>query len=329
MGEFDWIAQYFRPLTEGVSEALGLADDAALIESGAGHGWAVTVDAVVAGKHFLPNDPLDLVARKLVRVNLSDLAAMGADPAFAFLTTAWPTGTRDEDVAAFARGLGQDLKAFCLALAGGDTVSTDGPFTASLTALGRVAPAEAIRRSGAKIGDGVWISGTIGDGAFGLAAAKGDLGALDAQTVAALAGRYRLPRPRLALGAALKGLATAGLDVSDGLIQDLGHIAAASGVALDISLAAVPLSKAAQAVIGVSEADLTHAVTGGDDYELAFTMPDTAEARARLALASARTATPVTHIGDVVAPDPLLPAVRPRDARGNLVALEREGYRHF
>ncbi|MGF1456213.1 MAG: thiamine-phosphate kinase [Alphaproteobacteria bacterium] len=327
MGEFDWIAQYFRPLTDGVSEALGLADDAALIQTAPGEGWAVTVDAIVAGKHVLPDDPLGLVARKLIRVTLSDLAAMGAEPAFAFLTTAWPTGTRDEDVAAFARGLGEDLKAFGLALAGGDTVSTDGPFTATLTALGRVDPRTALRRFGARAGDGVWVSGTIGDGAFGLLAARGDLAAADPRTVAALAERYRLPRPRLALGAALKGLATAGLDVSDGLVQDLGHIAAASGVALDISLAAVPLSEAARAVIDAGFADRAAAVTGGDDYELAFTLPDTA--RACLALASARAATPVTRIGHVVEADPGLPPVRVRDDEGRLVPLQDGGYRHF
>ncbi len=327
VGEFDWIGQYFRPLAAGNGIALDLVDDAALIPLGDGQALAVTTDAIVAGRHFLHTDPLDLVARKLMRVNLSDLAAMGAEPVAVFLTLAWPDRTSDADVAAFSAGLGRDLTAFRVALGGGDTVATDGPLTASLTAIGRVEEEGALRRSGAKVGDVLWVSGTIGDGALGLRAAQGGLTEVSGTHREALAGRYHLPEPRLCLGRALRGRATAALDVSDGLLQDVHHIATASGIGIVVEAERIPLSAAGRAVVDSGAVSLLEALCGGDDYELAFTAPAGADGEI-LARASA-SGIPVTKIGRAVAAEPAGQPVKLVDARGRTIPVPRPGYSHF
>lgn len=253
--EFDRIARHFRPLAG--PGALELQDDAAVIAPPPGRELVIAADAMVQGVHFLQDDPPDLVARKLLRTNLSDLAAMGAEPLGYLTTISVPRDTPDSWFAAFAAGLAQDQKEFGIAVLGGDCTSTPGPVSLSLTILGHVAPGRAVRRNGARAGDGVWVSGTIGDGALGLLAAQGKIADPDGY----LAGRYRLPLPRLGLARA--GLARAAMDVSDGLVQDLGHICRASGVGAQIVAADVPLSPQAQAA-----GDLTRCLTGGDDYEL-------------------------------------------------------------
>ena len=265
--EFSDIERLFRPRTGGAPGAFDLLDDAAVIPQRPGHDLVVTKDAIVEGVHVPVGEAPDLVARKLLRVNLSDLAAKAATPFGCFLAVAWPRAYGPDERAAFARGLGVDLKAFGLNLLGGDTVSTPGPFTASLTAMGWVEHGRMVRRAGAKVGDVIAVSGTIGDGALGLAAA---LGELDDPT-GWLADRYRLPTPRLDLREALLGWAHAAADVSDGLIADAGHIAKASGVSIRIDLDAMPLSPAARTWVW-TEADRTGALvrlaTGGDDYEV-------------------------------------------------------------
>ncbi len=266
-GEFDDIARLFRPLTGGAAGAFDLLDDAAVIASRPGFDLVVTKDAVVAGTHFLHDDDPALVARKLLRVNLSDLAAKAAEPFAAFLAVAWPVDFGPDRRAAFAAGLGEDLKAFGVALMGGDTVSTPGPLTASLTALGWVPAGGMLRRSGAQIGDQLLVSGTIGDGVLGLAAARGELADPDGW----LAGRYRLPTPRLDLREALRTYATAAADVSDGLVADARHIAEASGVGLSIDLDRLPLSAPARGWLEAQadrRAGLLRLATGGDDYEI-------------------------------------------------------------
>ena len=264
-GEFDWIAQLLRPLTRGAPEALDLLDDAAVIPSRTGFDLVVTKDALVAGVHFLHDDPLDLVARKLLRVNLSDLAAKGADPYGYFLTTAWPTGTTWADRELFARGLAEDGETFSLSLLGGDTVSTPGPLTLTATLLGWVQQGAAILRRGARPGDRLAVSGTIGDGWLGLKAARAEIDS------PVLAHRYRLPVPRTDLIATLRTHARAAVDVSDGLLADAGHIAKASGLAVTIALDAVPVSIEAQAWL-TEQPDRAAArlaiATGGDDYQI-------------------------------------------------------------
>lgn len=264
-GEFDWIAQLLRPLTRGAPEALDLLDDAAVIPSRPGFDLVITKDAMVAGVHFLPDDPLDLVARKLLRVNLSDLAAKGARPWGYFLSTAWPTETAWADKALFAQGLAQDGEAFDISLLGGDTVTTPGPLSLTATMLGWVPHGRAIRRAGARPGDLLAVSGVIGDGWLGLQAARGEFDS------PALADRYRLPRPRVDLIPVLREYARAAADVSDGLLADAGHIATASGCGVRIDLDAVPLSTEARAWLEgqPSQVEALGALaSGGDDYQI-------------------------------------------------------------
>jgi thiamine-monophosphate kinase len=268
--EFSEIARLFRPLTAGAAGAFDLLDDAAVVPQRPGFDLVVTKDAIVEGVHFPVGERPDLVARKLLRVNLSDLAAKAAEPFGCFLAVAWPKAFGPAEREVFARGLGQDLKAFGVALLGGDTVSTPGPFTASLTALGWVPEGRMVRRAGARAGDVVAVSGTIGDGTLGLAAARGEIEDADGW----LADRYRLPRPRLDVRDSLRRRATAAADVSDGLVADAGHIAAASGVGMRLDLEALPLSPSARRWLDTQPdrvAALIRLATGGDDYEVICT----------------------------------------------------------
>src|SRR5689334_5497467 len=265
--EFSEIARLFRPLTGGAPGAFDLLDDAAVVPQRPGFDLVVTTDAMVEGVHFLPGEDPALVARKLVRVNLSDLAAKAAEPFGAFLTVCWSPAYGPDERAAFAHGLGADLRAFGVALMGGDTSRTPGPLTVNLTALGWAPEGRMVRRAGAQAGDVVAVSGTIGDGVLGLAAARGETADPDGY----LAGRLRLPTPRLDLREALRRHAKAAADVSDGLVADAGHIATASGVALELDLDRMPLSPAARAWLDAQPdraAALVRLATGGDDYEV-------------------------------------------------------------
>jgi thiamine-monophosphate kinase len=268
--EFSEIARLFRPLTGGAAGAFDLLDDAAVVPQRPGFDLVITKDALVEGVHAPIGEAPELIARKLVRVNLSDLAAKGAEPFGCFLAVAWPKGYGAAEREAFARGLGEDLRAFGVALLGGDTVSTPGPFTASLTALGWVPEGRMVRRAGARVGDTVAVSGTIGDGALGLAAVQGEIEDADGW----LAGRYRLPTPRLDLRETWRGQATAAADVSDGLIADTGHIAEASAVGIRLDLHRLPVSKEARFWVDSQpdrNAALVRLATGGDDYEVVGT----------------------------------------------------------
>lgn len=270
LDEFGEIGRLFRPLTRGAPGALALQDDAALVAARPGHEMVITKDAIVESVHFLSGEDPTLVGRRLAQVNLSDLAAKGAEPFAAFLAIAWPKvyGARDRE--AFAQGLGEDLKDAGVSLLGGDTVATPGPFTASLTALGWVPTGGMVRRSGARPGDRLMVSGHIGDGWLGLGAVRDGLADPDG----ALAQRYRNPRARLDLAAVVRAHATAAADVSDGLIADAGNLARASGVGLRIDLDHIPVSAAARAWLK-AQPDETLArialASGGDDYEIVAT----------------------------------------------------------
>ncbi len=320
--EFALIARLFRPLAASYPGALGLTDDAGLIEVPAGRRLVVTTDAMVAGVHFLPDDPADLIARKLLRVNLSDLAAMAAEPLGIVLAAAFPRHLDAAWMDAFAAGLGADLQAFGVALIGGDTVATPGPLTLTVTAFGSVAPGCELRRSGAKAGDRVWVSGTIGDAFLGLAVLQDRLAA-PAGAAAELARRYRVPEPRCGLGPRLAGVAGAGMDVSDGLLADLGHICAASGLAAVVDAEAVPYSAAALAAIDGRPDLRLQSLGGGDDYELLFTAPP--EADSALRRIAAETGVPLTPIGVMVEGS----GVRLTDSKGRELTPPRSGYRHF
>jgi len=324
-GEDGLIARHFKPLATDPG-ALGLVDDAAILKA-QGEDIVVTTDAVVAGVHFLPDDPPDSVARKALRVNLSDLAAKGATPAGFVLTLALRRA--DEAwLAAFARGLGEDAAHYGCPLLGGDTVSTPGPLMISITAFGRVPAGKMVRRDGARPGDCVMVTGTIGDAALGLDLLRGGaVAAALADDIASrevLIGRYRVPQPRNALAPGLRDHASAAMDVSDGLAGDLAKLCTASGVSAVIDLPRVPTSAVAATLLGRGVTDIEALISGGDDYEVLCTVADAQCERVVDAARSAGVA--LTPIGRIIA-EPGAP--RFLDAQGRAITLGRLSYSHF
>ncbi len=320
-GEFELIRRYFAPLAGPGS--LKLTDDAAVVDLQPGRSLVATTDTVIAGVHFLADDPPDLIARKALRVNLSDLASMGAEPLGYLLVTALPAGIDENWVAQFSRGLAQDQAEFSISLLGGDTAFTPGPLSLTITALGQVERGKALLRSGAKPGDRVYLSGTIGDSAFGLKLAKGEPLTLSPSEKSSLLDRYRLPQPRLGLGRRLIGVASAAMDVSDGFAADLGHICQASRVGALVEAAKLPVSPALRSVLEVGEASLVEVATGGDDYELLFTAPAAVELL--LGRIATELALPLTAVGEIRRE----PGVIVLDQNGRAVELGPGGYRHF
>jgi len=324
-GEDSLIARYFKPIATDPG-AFGLDDDAALLKA-RGEDIVVTTDAIVEGVHYLPDDPPDTVARKALRVNLSDLAAKGATPAGFVLTLALRS-VDEAWLAAFARGLGEDAKSFDCPLLGGDTVSTPGPLTVSITAFGRVPDSKMVHRSGARAGDRVMVTGTIGDAALGLDLLKGGPVARaltdDPAATEILSSRYRVPQPRNALAMAVRHHAHAAMDVSDGLAGDLAKLCAASGVSADINAPLVPLSAVAAGLVARGVVGLEALISGGDDYEILCAI---AEADvAAFTNEAGRAGMAVTAIGTVTA-DRRAP--RFLDAQGTEISLRRPSYSHF
>lgn len=325
-GEDALIARYFKPLATDPG-AFSLDDDAAVLKAERGEDIVVTTDAIVEGVHFLPDDPPDTIARKALRVNLSDIAAKGAMPAGFVLTLA----LRQVDeawLAAFARGLGEDAGAFACPLLGGDTVSTPGPLMVSITAFGRVATGEMVHRHGAKPGDRVMVTGTIGDAALGLDVLRGGAvaRALSGDPAAAeiLIGRYRVPQPRGALADAVRQHASAAMDVSDGLAGDLTKLCAASGVTAVIETRHIPTSAPAAALLGRGAATLETLICGGDDYEILCTVPDVSHAA--FIEQAGRAGVVTTAIGTIAAGTA---APRFLDGEGREMPLLRRSYSHF
>ncbi|KJC35212.1 thiamine-phosphate kinase [Bradyrhizobium sp. LTSP857] len=322
-GEDSVIARYFKPLATDPG-ALGLVDDAAVLSS-SGEDIVVTTDAVVEGVHYLATDPPDTIARKALRVNLSDLAAKGARPAGFVLTLALRS-KEDAWLRPFADALGDDAKTFACPLLGGDTVSTPGPQMISITAFGRVPRGRMVGRTGAKPGDRILVTGTIGDAALGLDVLTGGAVAAalaqDRTALDYLVGRYRVPQPRNALADVVRDHASAAMDVSDGLAGDLAKLCAASGVSAVIEAHHVPLSPAATAALAT--VGLEKLVSGGDDYEVLCAVP---EARcAEFARETERVGIAVTTIGTIIAGSE---SPRWLDAQGSQIALRRLSYSHF
>ncbi|MBL8645110.1 MAG: thiamine-phosphate kinase [Rhodospirillaceae bacterium] len=322
LGEFEFIRQLLAPLSQGAPGAFNLTDDAATVTVGHGCELVITKDALVAGVHFFADDAPDLIARKALRVNLSDLAAKGAKPVGFLMALALPDQISDDWLRAFTSGLAQDVTAFACPLVGGDTTATPGPLTISITALGEVKTGHFIRRSGALSGDILCVSGTIGDAALGLDAAKGAYEALSQEHRQYLLDRYRLPQPRLTLGQALANRDSACLDISDGLCADVGHICVQSGVGAVIDTTQIPLSAAAASVLRTTPAALMRVLTGGDDYELALAVPPaniaaTQEHGRKVGVA-------VTPIGRFVEGN----GVTVLDGNGQPLTLFSAGYRH-
>lgn len=320
-GEFDLIAQAFAPLSDD-DQGLALSDDAALLLPTPGHSIVLTTDTIVRGVHYRTGDPARDVGRKALRVSLSDLAAMGATARGYLVNLAIADDIDDPWLDAFAAGLAEDNATFDVVLLGGDTVRQPGSASISVTAVGEVRAGQALRRSGARVGDLVVVSGAIGDGFAGLRVLDA-AGGLDVAHVDFLAQRYRLPQPRIDLGTGLRGLAHAALDVSDGLVADLEHICTASGVGAVIEAPQVPVSPAAFAAIEAGLVTRDDLFGGGDDYELLFCIaPETRPAIDRLA---ERLALPLKTIGVVEEGS----GVRVLNEAGNELRLPRRGHTHF
>ncbi len=323
-GEFELIARYFKPLAT-MAGALGLGDDAALLRPRAGEEYVVTTDLVAERIHFLPDDAPRSVARKALRVNLSDLAAKGAQPLGYLVALALPANWTEAWVRAFAAGLKADQSLYGIGLLGGDTSRAAGGLTIAITAIGRLPAGSMVHRAGARPGDMIFVSGTIGDAALGLRIRQGSLEAAAAGRGAKhLLDRYLHPQPRVDLAPVIRGHASAAMDVSDGLVGDLGHICEESGVAAEIDATAVPLSRGAAALVGSDPACLTTALTGGDDYEIVAAVPP---ARAvAFQRDAARAGVPVTFIGRIVKGKggPVV-----LGAEGRPLALARSSYDHF
>jgi thiamine-monophosphate kinase len=270
------IARYFKPLATAPG-ALGLTDDAAVLTPPSGCDLVLTTDGVIAGVHFMPHDPPGLIARKVLRMNLSDLAAKGAKPLGFLLTVALPEKIEETWIAAFAKGLGEDAEAYGCPLLGGDTDHTPGPLSATVAAFGTVPQGKMVRRSTAKPGDVVVVTGMIGDAALGLLKHKDSLleklWQLTYEQGDDLKVRYLLPEPRTALAEAVLHHAAAAMDVSDGLVGDLAKLCHASGVAAEVDVSRVPLSDAAQAALAADPTLIETILTGGDDYEIVLTLP--------------------------------------------------------
>jgi thiamine-monophosphate kinase len=272
------IARYFRPLAAHPG-ALGLVDDAAVLTPPSGCDLVVTTDGVIAGVHFFPDDPPETIGRKALRMNLSDLAAKGAQPMGFLLALALPASIEEAWVAAFARGLGEDARDYGCPLFGGDTDHTPGPISVSIAAFGAVPRGRMVRRSTATVGDRVLVTGTIGDAALGVKLRR-DRGLaktwrLTAAMAEHLERRYLMPQPRTALAEAVRHHANAAMDVSDGLTGDFVKLCRASGVAAEIDVSLVPLSDAARAAVAAVPALIEPVLTGGDDYEIVLTLtPD-------------------------------------------------------
>jgi thiamine-monophosphate kinase len=322
LGEFDLIDRFFGRAaragrTEGGAVALGIGDDCALLTPTPGHQWLVTADMLVEGRHFLSTVSPRRLGHKALAVNLSDLAACGATPRAVFLSLALPR-VDEAFLAGFAQGLFELADAQGIVLAGGDT--TAGPLNLNITAMGEVPAGQALLRSGARVDDDIWVSGTLGDARLALEVFRGTL-SLSAAQFDEVRLRMEMPEPRVALGKALRGLATSAVDVSDGLAGDLGHVLQRSNVGATLRLADLPRS----AVLGAMPEDLQRLclLTGGDDYELVFTAPP--DARQRVLEAGRGAGTPVYRIGRIES----APGLRVVDGMGHPVQDLPRSFDHF
>jgi thiamine-monophosphate kinase len=316
------IARFFQPIATHPG-ALGLSDDAAFIKPPPGCDLVLKTDAIIGGVHFFPDDAARGVASKALRVNLSDLSAKGARPLGFLLSLALPKDIGDDWLEGFAQGLRGDAVLFACPLFGGDTDRTPGPITVSIAMFGSVPEGTMVRRAGAKPGDAVFVSGTIGDASLGLALRKGAPWKLSDAQRQHLVSRYLLPQPRNAIAEAVRSHASAAMDVSDGLAGDFAKLCRASKVAADIEVARVPLSDAAKAAIAVDPAMLETVLTGGDDYEIVCTVPAAKAEGFRAAARAANVA--VSEIGQIAAGE----GARFIGADGKPLSFARASFSHF
>lgn len=323
-GEFELIERYLRPLATGQG-SFGLTDDVAIMLPRPGEDLVLKMDTIAEGVHFFSNDPAEHVAAKALRVNLSDLAAKGAVPRGYLLALSLRSDWTEEWVAAFARGLAKDQETYGVTLLGGDTTRAAGGTTISISMFGVLPMGTIVRRAGARVGDAIFVSGTIGDAALGLRVRLGEVNGSPAGTdVDHLFRRYMLPEPRVALAPILRRHASASIDISDGLLGDLGHVCKASGSSGIIETTAVPLSVAARKIVEGDPSALRWVLTGGDDYEVLATVPSaSAEGFVRDA---ANVGVAVTRIGTVTVGTAAPLAV---DRAGVPVTFLQSSFDHF
>ncbi len=324
-GEDHLLARFFRPLARAAG-AFDLTDDAAILAPPPGHDVVLKADAIVGGVHFFPDDPPDSIGRKALRVNLSDLAAKGARPAGFLLTLALPAGIGDDWLTAFSAGLDRDVERYGCPLFGGDTVRSPGPVMVSVAALGMLPSGTMVRRDGARPGDHVLVTGTIGDAALGLALRRDTARRLElaADERDHLLARYLLPEPRTGLAEALRRHAAGAMDVSDGLAGDLAKLCRASGCSADIEVERVPLSPGGRRLVTADAGMIETVLTGGDDYEILCAVRS-AEVEPLRAVA-ATIAVTVTDIGRMVGG-----SEPPRfvDQQGHVLRFARPSFSHF
>lgn len=325
--EAELIETYLAPLAAAMPGALSLKDDCAVFQPPPGREIVVTTDAVAAGIHFFPSDAARDIAWKALAVNVSDLAAKGAEPLAYQMALSFPEAPEHTWLAEFAAGLAEAQAAFGLVLSGGDTDRRPGPLTITITAMGTVPQGAAVRRTGGHPGDDLYVTGTLGDATLGLAlrhdpslAERWGLAEADERW---LLQRYRRPEPRIALAAPLRQHASAAIDISDGLLKDLGHLCAASGVLGTVAAAALPLSRAASRALARDPHLMARVCTGGDDYELLVAVA--VDRSAAFAGAARDLGLQVTQIGALAAGQGV--AVQMPD--GTPLTVERAGWDHF
>ncbi|WP_417831461.1 thiamine-phosphate kinase [Terasakiella sp.] len=315
LGEFEQIAQIMAPLAEKVEGAFALKNDAAVFSHQAGYENVITTDTLIAGVHFFADDHPHDIAHKLLAVNLSDLAAMGATPRYYTLNASYPDTIKTDWIRAFANGLGDMQDRYGIHLLGGDTTRTTGPLTLSLSAIGEIEQGKSLSRQGAGIGDLLCVSGTIGDSALGLLVAQGKL----EDPTGILHKRYLCPTPRVELGQQLIGLAHTCLDISDGLMTDFEHM----NVSADIHINDIPLSAAAQRALQKDSTLLSFILNGGDDYELLFSIAQNRQSE--LVEIAQNSATKISVIGRITDKN----KTRLIKEDGTQLTDLKKGYRHF
>jgi thiamine-monophosphate kinase len=326
-GEDRLIARHFKPLATAPG-ALSLTDDAAFFAPPPGYEVVLKTDAIVAGVHFLPDDPPDCIAKKALRVNLSDLAGKGATPAGCLMTLALPDTISERWLEAFAIGLKADCEQFACPLYGGDTVRTPGPVSVSVFVIGTLPQGSMVRRAGARPGDRIFVTGSLGDAALGLKLlqepARKTAWQLNDADARFLVDRYRLPRPRVALHDAVRAYASASMDVSDGLLGDLGKLCEQSKVSAQIEVKALPLSSAVRQALRCEPALIEKVATGGDDYEILCAVPPEHVQDFRKTAEAA--AVPVAEIG-TAAEGSQAPQLIAAD--GKALTFARSSFSHF
>jgi thiamine-monophosphate kinase len=329
-GEFDLIKKYLRPLATGESGAASLSDDAAVLQTKDGHRLVVTMDTLISGVHFFEFTPPRLIAAKSLRVNLSDLASMGADPAYYTLSLSLPINGEmkcDSDwLESFSEALAIEQDLYDITLVGGDTVSTPGPLSLTITAFGWVKIGQEIMRSGATAGDLIYVSGTIGDAWLGLTAIRGGHQEIAPSNLEFITESYHRPQPRLNLGRRLFGVASSAIDISDGLAQDLGHICTESNVSATIQAGNIPLSGPARILLEGEPHLINGLLSGGDDYELLFTVPP--KWQKTVADIAKELDLPLSKIGLIEASDQGH-LVTIFDELGTKMDLKSTGYQHY